>query len=99
MQDITADPLVGLLEGRMDEALANGADVRELAALAIDAVLGEAVQLLEQHAAALTAGMERLPAYGFAFLHERAMRDGVLDAAERVLSMQFSGRVPAPARR
>ena len=57
MQDITADPLVGLLEGRMDEALANGADVRELAALAIDAVLGEAVQLLEQHAAALTAGM------------------------------------------
>jgi hypothetical protein len=55
--------------------------------------------LLEQHAAALTAGMGRLQPHGFAYLHERAMRDGVLDAAERVLSMQFSGPVPALTRR
>ncbi|TDH58809.1 hypothetical protein E2C06_30540 [Dankookia rubra] len=92
MQDLTTDPLTGLLEARMDEALANGADMRELAAIAIDTILGEATQLLEQHAAALTVGMGRLQPHGFAYLHERAMRDGVLDAAERVLSMQFSGQ-------
>lgn len=99
MQDLIADPLTGLLEAKMDEALANGADMRELAAIAIDTILSEATQLLEQHAAALTAGMTRLPPYGLAYLHERAMRDGVLDAAERVLSMQFGGLVPVLTRR
>jgi hypothetical protein len=45
------------------------------------------------------AEMGRLQPHGFAYLHERAMRDGVLDAAEHVLSMQFSGPVPALNRR
>jgi len=62
-------------------------------------VMGEAVQLLEQHAASLTAGMGRLTPYTQAWLHERAMRDGVLDSAERLLSAQFSGYAPAPTRR
>jgi len=57
MYDIIEDPLTKLLAAKMDEALASGADMRELAALAIDTILGEATQLLEQHAAALTTGM------------------------------------------
>lgn len=98
MQDIVADPLAGLLEGKMHEALAAGADVAELAALAVDVVVGEAVTLLEVHAAGLTAGMGRLTPYTQAWLHERAMRDGALDCAERILSAQFGGWVPAPTK-
>jgi hypothetical protein len=99
MQEILADPLVGLVEGRFHEALANGADVRELAAAAVDVVMGEAVQLLEQHAAGLTAGMGRLTPYTQAWLHERAMRDGALDCAERLMAAQFGGYIPAQTRR
>lgn len=83
MDVMTADPLVGLVEGRMHEAIAAGADVPELAAIAVDAVLTEAVAVLEVYGAALRDG---------------AQRAAVLGAADRIMAAQFSGWVPLPAR-
>jgi hypothetical protein len=98
MHDLVANPLVGLLEGRLHEAVAEGADMPELAAIAVDTVLSECVGLLEEHAASLTAGMGRLQPHSLAWIYERALRDGCLDAVERLLSAQFGGYAPARTR-
>jgi hypothetical protein len=84
MHDITADPLARLITSRMEEAIGNGADVPELAAMTIDAVLAECVAVLEVRAAQ--------------YRDDRA-RSVIQDCADALLSVQFSGPVAAPARR
>ena len=84
MQDIVEDPLARLIAARMEEAIACGADIPELAALTIDAVLAECVAVLEVRAAQ--------------HRDERA-RSVIMDAADALLAVQFSGPVPALARR
>lgn len=84
MNDTLADPLVWLVASRMEEAIAYGADVPELAATTIDATIAEVVSMIEVQAEQMA---------------DQRMRAIVLDMAERVLSMQFSGPVPAMTRR
>lgn len=84
MQDLAQDALVGVIETRFHDALAHGADVRELAAHAVDAVVAECVALLE-----VRAVQQR----------DQRRRDAMLSAAETLLAAQFSGPVPALARR
>ena len=84
MQDIVEDPLARLIASRMEEAIACGADVPELAAMTIDAVLAECVAVLEVRAAQ--------------HKDERA-RAVIQDCADALLSAQFNGPVPAPTRR
>src|SRR3982750_2953512 len=83
MQDMAEDPLARLIASRMEEAVSNGADIPELAAYAIDAVLGECISVLE-----LRAAQHR---------DDRA-RAVILDCADALLSVQFDGPVPALTR-
>ncbi|MDO9712369.1 hypothetical protein [Paracraurococcus lichenis] len=78
MDATVSDPLLNIVEDRMHEAIAAGADVPELAAIAVDGVLVEVVTLLETYGAAL---------------RDPAQRDAVLGAAERIMAAQFSGWV------
>lgn len=82
MQDIIDDPLTSLVESIMHESIAAGADIRELAAIAVDAAIAEAIGLLEVHAASLKEPYAQMI---------------VADCAERILAAQFSGYVPPPA--
>jgi hypothetical protein len=84
LQDIIEDPLARLIASRMEEAVSYGADIPELAAMAIDAVLAECVAVLEVRAAQHRDGRARAI---------------ILDCADALLSVQFGGPVPAPARR
>ena len=82
MQDIVGDPLIDLVEGFMHETIAAGGDVRELAAVAVDAAIAEAIGLLEIHAASLKEPYAQMI---------------IQDCVERILAAQFSGYVPPPA--
>jgi len=64
----------------------NRAEMRDLVA---DPLVG----LVEgqEHAAGLTTGMDHLQSHSLAWIYERALRDGCLDALERILSAQFTG--------
>jgi len=83
MQDIFEDTLIGVIESRMHESIAAGADVTELAALAVDAVVAECVGLLQLRAAQLT---------------DSRTQQVMLACAEMLLSAQFGGFAPAPTR-
>jgi phosphoribosylformimino-5-aminoimidazole carboxamide ribonucleotide (ProFAR) isomerase len=83
MQDMVEDPLARLVAGQMEQAIACGADVPELAALIIDAVLAECVAVLEVRAAQ--------------HRDERA-RAVIQGCADALLAAQFGGPVPTPAR-
>ncbi|NOG74224.1 hypothetical protein [Roseicella sp. DB1501] len=83
MQDLVQDALVGVIENRFHEALAHGADVRELAAHAVDAVVAECVTLLEVRAA---------------LIEDRRQRATMLSAAEALLAAQFASAIPTRRR-
>jgi hypothetical protein len=81
MQSLVEDPLARLVAGQMEEAVSHGADIPELAALTIDAVLAECVAVLEVRAAQ--------------HRDDRA-RAVVLDCADALLSVQFNGTCSSP---
>jgi hypothetical protein len=84
LQDIVEDPLARLVAGQMEEAVSHGADIPELAALTIDAVLAECVAVLEVRA------MQH---------RDEGARAIILDCADALLAVQFDAPVPMTARR
>lgn len=80
MQEMVVDALVGVIESRFHEALAHGADVRELAAHAVDVVVAECAALLEVRA------MQQ---------RDQRARAIALDCSEALLAAQFSGWAPS----